>query len=102
MVLGMDVGLGAGHIALDRDPATLPKKGGGARPQFSAYVYCGQTAECIKMSLGVEGSLSPGDFVLDGAETLPNIRPMSIVAKRLEGSTRHLAWRWCLVQATLC
>jgi len=27
---------------------------------------------------------------------------MSIVAKRLDGSRWHLAWRWALVQATLC
>ena len=29
-------------------------------------VYCGQTAGCIKMPLGMEVSLSSGDFVLDG------------------------------------
>jgi len=33
MPLGMDVGLGPGHIALDGDPARLPKKGGTA-PNF--------------------------------------------------------------------
>jgi len=27
MALGMDVGLGPGHIVLDGDPAPLPKKG---------------------------------------------------------------------------
>jgi len=27
---------------------------------------------------------------------------MSIVAKLLDGSMWHLAWRWALVQATLC
>jgi len=30
MVLGMEVGLGPGDIVLDRDPAPLPQKGGGA------------------------------------------------------------------------
>jgi len=34
MALGMEVGLGPGHIVLDEDPASLPKKGG--VPQFSA------------------------------------------------------------------
>jgi len=29
-------------------------------------VYCGQTVGWIKMALGVEVNLSPGDFVLDG------------------------------------
>jgi len=32
----------------------------------------------------------------------PNFRPMSIVAKRLDRSRWHLAWRWASVQATLC
>ena len=49
----------------------------------------------IKMPLGTEVGLGPGDFVLDGdpaplpkkgAEPLPIFRPMSIVAKRLDGS----------------
>jgi len=51
--------LGWGH----RSP---PQKGGGALPKFSTYVYCGQTAGWIKMVLGTEVDLSPGDFVLDG------------------------------------
>jgi len=61
---------------------------------------CGQMAGWIKMPLGMEEGLSPGDFVLDGdpaplpkngVEPLPNFRPMSIVAKRLDGSRWHLA-----------
>jgi len=35
-------------------------------PKFSVHVYCGQTAEWIKMVLGTEVGLIPGDFVLDG------------------------------------
>jgi len=42
-----------------------PQKGGRAS-QFSAHLYCGQTAGCIKMPLGMEVDLCPGDFVLDG------------------------------------
>ena len=53
-----------GHIVLDGDPAPLPKRR--QSPQFSAHIYCGQTAVCIKMPLGMEVDLSPGDFVLDG------------------------------------
>ena len=52
MPLGMEVGLGPGDFVLDRDPAPLPKKGAELPPQFSAHFDCGQTAECIKMSLG--------------------------------------------------
>jgi len=62
MPLGMQVGLGPGHVVLDGDPAPLPKK---------------EAEHC-------------------------NFRPISIVAKRLDGSKWHLAWRWASVQATLC
>ena len=40
-------------------------------PQFSVHFYCGQTAECIKMPLGMELGLSPGDFVFDGNPSPP-------------------------------
>ena len=68
MKLGMQVGLGPGHIVLDGDPAS-PKKG--HSPQFSAHVRCGQMAAWIKMPLGMEAGLSPGDFVLDGDKAPP-------------------------------
>jgi len=42
-----------------------PQKGVRA-PQFLAHLYCGQTAGCITMPLGMEVGLSPSDFVLDG------------------------------------
>jgi len=35
-------------------------------PKFSAHVYCGQTARWIKMVLGMDVGLSPGDSVLHG------------------------------------
>jgi len=40
MKLGVEVGLGPGHIVLDGDPA-LPERGTAA--PFSVHVYCGQT-----------------------------------------------------------
>ena len=49
---------------LDGDPAPLPQRG--TDPQFSAHVYCGQTAGWIKVALGMEVGLSPGHIVLDG------------------------------------
>jgi len=56
MAHGVEMGLiGAGHIVLDGDPAPLPKKG--HSPQFSAHFYCGQTAGCIKMPLGMQVGL---------------------------------------------
>ena len=63
------------------------------RPKFSAHFYCVQTAGWMKLVLGMEVGLSPGDIVLDGDPALypkrggapPNFRPTSIVAKRLDG-----------------
>jgi len=45
-----------------------PKGGGrtGGAPKFSAHVYCAQTAAWMKLVLGMEVGLNPGDFVLDG------------------------------------
>jgi len=65
MPLGMEVALGPGDFVLDGDPAPLPKKGA-EPPKFSAHVYCGQTAEWIKMPLGTMVGLSPCDSALDG------------------------------------
>ena len=77
------------------DPATPPPKGH-SPTQFSAHICCGQMAAWIKMPLGMELGLSPGDFVLNGDPSLPspkrgqsplpNFRPISIVAKRLHAS----------------
>jgi len=65
MKLGVQVGLGPGHIVLDGDPSPLPQRGT-ASTQFSAHICCSQIAAWIKMPLGMELGLSPGDFVLDG------------------------------------
>ena len=69
MSLGMDVGLSLCDFVLDEDPALSPKRGGA--PQFSARVYCVQTARWTKMALGVEVGLSPGHIVLVG-DQLPS------------------------------
>ena len=47
MPLGIDVGLGTGHIVLDADPARPQKR---HSPLFSAHVYCGQTVAHLSMS----------------------------------------------------
>jgi len=78
-----------------------PKTGRSHRPQFLADFYCGQTAGCIKMTLGMEVGLGPGYIVLDGdsaslpqkEDTAPNFRPIFIVAKRLDASRCYLVWR---------
>jgi len=47
-------------------PSPLPQRGPEFPPQYLAHFYCGQTAGCIRMPLGMDVGLSPGDFVLDG------------------------------------
>ena len=104
MPLGVEVGLSPDDFVLDGEPATLPKT---RRP---TNVYCGQTAGWIKMPLGTEVNHSVGDVVLDGDSALaplkgnspvPNFRPMSVVAKRLDGLRFHLVWRYGSAQVTL-
>jgi len=51
---GMPRALGQGHIVLDGDPAPPPQKGHSPNPNFGPYVCCVQTAEWIKMPLGME------------------------------------------------
>jgi len=74
----------------------LPREKKGTAPNhFLAHVYCGQTAGWIIMPLGTEVNLGPVDVVLDGvlgsplpspkSGTAASFRPMSIVAKRLDG-----------------
>ena len=96
MTFVMQVGLGPGHIVLDGDPAPLPSKVQSS--QFSAHVYCGQTADWIKIPLGTEIGLGPGD--INGTQLLPTKRGKSpqflahvYVAKRLDGSRCHLVRR---------
>jgi len=52
----------------------LPQRGT-APTQFLAHICCGQMPAWIKMPLGMELRLSPGDFVLDGDPALlsPNM-----------------------------
>ena len=69
MPLGKEVGLDPSDILLDGDPAPLPKRG--QSPQFSAHVYCAQTAGWIKMPLGMEVGLGPDHIVLDGHPAPP-------------------------------
>jgi len=65
MALGMEVGLGLGHIVLDGDLAPLAKKGAESPSSIATHFYCGQTSGCIKMPLGMEAGLTPSDFMLD-------------------------------------
>jgi len=68
MKLGVEVGLGQGHIVLDGDPVPPPPKG--HSPLFSANICCGQMAGWIKMPHGREVGLDTSDIVLDGDPAL--------------------------------
>jgi len=71
MALGMEVGLGPGHVVLDGDPAPSSQKGQSPAPEFSAHFYCRQKAGFINMPLGIEVGLGSGHFLLDGDPAPP-------------------------------
>jgi len=89
MKLGMQVGLGPGHIVLDADPAPPPQRG--TAPHFRPISVAAKWLHGEKMSLGMELGLGPGDFVLDGTplplpkrgSEPPNY--LFTVTKRLDG-----------------
>ena len=60
MPLSIEVGVGPGDFLLHGDPFPLPKRGQSPPPEFSAHVYCGQTAGWIRMAVGMEVGLGPG------------------------------------------
>jgi len=64
MKLSMQVGVGPGHIVLDGDPA-LPsqERGQSPPPQFSALFYCGETATCKNIIIGVTSVMFVMRFV---------------------------------------
>ena len=66
---------------------TYPKRGT-APVQFSAHFRCGQTAGCIKMPLGTDVGLSPGDSVLDG-------NPCPLPIKGVEPPPEFSAQSYC-------
>ena len=55
--------------------SSLPPKGA-PQPHFSAHVYCGRTAGWIRVPLGTEVGLNPGDVVLD-CDPAPHVRGLS-------------------------
>jgi len=65
MALGMEVGLGPGHIVLDGNPAPLPQNEAGP-PIFGPFLlwpnFC--------MPFGIEVGVSPGDCVRWGPSSL--------------------------------
>jgi len=81
----------------------LPTKKGQS-PLISAHVYYSQTAEWIKMSLGTEVRLGPGDIVLDGDPAPPSDRGTAALlfsAHVYVATIAHLSYCWDLVMIFL-
>jgi len=77
------------------EPSPFPKKGA-QPPKFSAHIYCGQTAGWIKMVLGMEVGLSPGDFVLDGDPPPPQFSAHFYCGQTAAWITMPLGTEICL------
>jgi len=88
-LLGREVGSAQATLSWMGTELPLPRKRGTAPPQFSADVYCGQTAGCIQYTTWYEGRPRPRRHCVRWtfscpwkATVLPNFRPMSVVAKQ--------------------
>jgi len=85
------------------------KKRQNPRPIF-AHVYCGKTAGWIKMPLGTELNLGPGDVLLDGVgaphKTLKGAQPQFSVhvycGQTVGWMKAPLGMEVYLARATLC
>ena len=99
LVLGMELDLSPGDFVLDGDPDPLPKKGG-APPILCLHLLWPNG--CMDQDATWYGGRPRlRDIVLDGDPPPPilkghspqNFRPMSVMAKRLDGLRRHLVQR---------
>jgi len=59
------------HCLRYGEPAASPAKMAQPLSQFSTHVYCGQMAGWIKVLLGTEVGLDPGNVVVDGDPAPP-------------------------------
>jgi len=96
MKLGVHVGLGPGDIVLNGDPAPLPK--GTQPPIFGPYLLW-PNGWNDQNATWYEGRPRPGQHCVRRGPSstprgiAPKFRPMSVVAKRLDGSRCHLVRR---------
>jgi len=85
-------------------------KTGHSPPPFSVHVYCGQMARWIKMPLGMEVYLGPGDIVLDGDPVPPKrgmppifvpclLWPNGSPSQLLQSSCTLAWWPWFYTSA---
>jgi len=64
------MGVGAGLYMCD----VVKKSSRSLSHLLMSSCYCGETAGCIKMPLGMEVGLIPGEFVLDGNPVPPSAK----------------------------
>jgi len=81
MPLVMEVGLGLGHIVLDRDPVP-PAQEGAQPPQCLLWPngWMDQDAACTEVGLGPSNVVLDRDPDAPSKGHTPRLRPMSIVA----------------------
>jgi len=100
--LSRKIGLGPSDIVLDGDPAPSPQKRGRPHPQFGPCLLWPKGLDgSIKMALGMRVGLGPWPHCARWGPSspsakrghTPNLRPISILAKRLDASRCLLAWR---------
>jgi len=99
MKLGMQVGLGPGHIVLDGDPAPPLPKRHSPHQIFGPYLL--RPNGCMDQDATWYGARpQPGDFVLDGDPAPLNFRPMFIIVIviSLEHCTQHSRYWFVQVQ----
>jgi len=101
MSLGMELGLGPGDFVLNGDPALSSPKGGQSLPIFGPCLlwpngwmdeggtWHGGRPQPRRLFVRWGPSPLPPK---GGGDPLPNVRPISIVAKRLHASKYHLVW----------
>ena len=109
MSLDMEVGLSSGDFVLDGDPAPSLKR---ADPKIFGPCLLWPNCCMDQDATWYGGRPRPRQHCVTWGPSspstkkwwrpLPNFLLMSIVAIRQDGSRWHLAWRWALVQATLC
>jgi len=105
MPLGMEVGLDPDHIVLDGPALSPPKTGAQQPPTFGACLLW-PNRWMDQDTAWYGGRPRPGHIVVDGTRERgtapPTFQPMSVVAKRLDGSRCHLVQRKASAQSTLC
>ena len=89
MALGVEVGLGPGHIVLDGDPAPSPKRGWTRSPSpiFGPFLLW-PNGWMHQDATWYGGRSQPGDFVLDGD-------PAPLPTKGVEPPRQFLAHFYC-------